>query len=171
MMVTDYFAMFDLPRAFALDADELERRYLRLQTCLHPDRHAQTSATEQRLAVELSARFNEAYRNLRDPLERAVHLLALHEIDVLAHAAPVAADFLQQQMSWHEDLSQARLAGDQGRLAQLQARFRQEQTRLLQMLTAALDQHADYATAAALTRQLMFLHRLIEQAQIQPEWC
>jgi DnaJ-domain-containing protein 1 len=74
-------------------------------------------------------------------------------------------------MSWHEDLEAARKAGDQNRLAQLTASFLAERDRLVQALAHTLDEEHDDHTAAQWVRQLMFLRRLIEQAQAAiEEW-
>ncbi len=171
-VASDYFAVFDLPPAFAQDPTELERRYLEMQTRVHPDRHAHQDATQRRAAVEQAARINEAYRNLKDPLARSTHLLALRGVDVLsAGSLPLPADFLFQQMSWHEDLEAARQVCDQDRLARLVESLLAERERLVQALIRTLDEERDDNAAAQGVRQLMFLRRLIEQAQAAiEEW-
>ncbi len=172
MVASDYFAVFDVPPAFAQDPTELERRYLAMQTRVHPDRHAHQDAAQRRAAVEQAARINEAYRTLKDPLTRSTHLLALRGVDVLsAGSIPLPADFLFQQMSWHEDLEAARKAGDQDRLARLAESLLAERERLVQALIRTLDEERDDNAAAQRVRQLMFLRRLIEQAQAAiEEW-
>ncbi|MES1992237.1 MAG: Fe-S protein assembly co-chaperone HscB [Pseudomonadota bacterium] len=172
MVASDYFAVFDVPPAFAQDPTELERRYLEMQTRVHPDRHAHQDAAQRRAAVEQAARINEAYRTLKDPLTRSTHLLALRGVDVLsAGSIPLPADFLFQQMSWHEDLEAARKAGDQDRLARLAESLLAERERLVQALIRTLDEERDDNAAAQRVRQLMFLRRLIEQAQAAiEEW-
>jgi molecular chaperone HscB len=167
--VADYFAVFGVPATFALDAHELERRYLEWQTRVHPDRHAGGDADQRRAAVAEAARINEAYRNLKDPIARSTHLLALRGVDVLSAGAPVPADFLMQQMGWHEELDAARRTRDQHRLARLADGFRDERERLVEALVRRLDQDRDDAAGVQLVRQLMFLRRLIEQAQAAAE--
>ena len=53
----------------------------RLQGEVHPDRYAAAGETEQRLALQSSARVNEAYQALKDPVARAQYLLSLHGVD------------------------------------------------------------------------------------------
>ena len=93
-------------------------------------------------------------------------------VDVLsAGSIPLPADFLFQQMRWHEDLEAARKAGDQDRLARLAESLLAERERLVQMLIRTLDEERDDNAAAQRVRQLMFLRRLIEQAQAAiEEW-
>ncbi|EKG21816.1 Heat shock protein DnaJ [Macrophomina phaseolina MS6] len=64
---------------FAIDLRALRNEFLQLQAGAHPDRH---SGADKRRAEALSARINEAYRALQNPLLRAQHLLQLRGIDV-----------------------------------------------------------------------------------------
>ncbi|KAI9681207.1 MAG: hypothetical protein M1817_002489 [Caeruleum heppii] len=64
---------------FAVDVSRLRKEFLQLQSRAHPDRHAQ----EMKLRAEAaSARINDAYKTLQDPLLRAQYLLSLRGIDV-----------------------------------------------------------------------------------------
>jgi len=164
-MTLNYFAILGIEPAATLDAAELERNYLELQHRFHPDRHAHSPAAERRVAMEAAARINEAYRLLRDPISRSAHLLALRGTDALS-AANLPGDFLALQLDWHEALDAARRAGDAGRLAELSDGFVAERVRLELRLGTALDEREDEAEAVAILRQLMFLRRLIEQAQL-----
>ncbi|KAF7116262.1 hypothetical protein CNMCM5793_004338 [Aspergillus hiratsukae] len=68
---------FDIPLA------DLRREFLRLQNVIHPDKYPPGPAKQR--AEALSARINEAYRTLSDPLQRAQYLLReMHGIDVTA---------------------------------------------------------------------------------------
>ncbi len=79
---TDYFALLGLPRRYAIDLADLERRYHAASKLYHPDRHARADgATRVRNALATSE-LNQGYRLLRDPLKRAEHLLALEGIAV-----------------------------------------------------------------------------------------
>jgi molecular chaperone HscB len=70
--MSDHFSLFGLPRSFALDEKALQQKYLKLQREFHPDR----AAPEQKLAMlQKSADINEAYRILKNPIERAEYLL------------------------------------------------------------------------------------------------
>jgi molecular chaperone HscB len=57
----------------------LRKEFLQLQAVAHPDRHPQE--LKQR-AEGTSARINEAYKTLQNPLLRAQYLLSLRGIDV-----------------------------------------------------------------------------------------
>ena len=73
----DHFETLGLPRRFAVDPPDLERRYRELSRELHPDKFATAPAAERRTALERSTALNDAYRTLKDPLRRAAYFLEL----------------------------------------------------------------------------------------------
>jgi len=64
---------------FTLDLSLLRREFLQLQAKAHPDL---APAEKKRQAEALSARINEAYKTLQNPLLRAQYILELRGIDV-----------------------------------------------------------------------------------------
>src|SRR5260370_19659073 len=80
----DYFSLFGLPARYHCDARKLDAAYRKLQSEVHPDLFAAAGESERRLALQSSARVNEAYRALRDPVDRALHLLSLHRIQAMS---------------------------------------------------------------------------------------
>lgn len=69
----NHFAVFTLPILFAVDLDELEKKYFELQKNFHPDK---SDEIEQSIAI------NEAYEILKNPLKRAAHILQLNGINL-----------------------------------------------------------------------------------------
>jgi molecular chaperone HscB len=153
----DDFALFGLPRRYALDRNELDTRWRALQAQVHPDRHAAGGATAQRLAMQWAVRINEAYQHLKDPLQRAATLCRLAGVPLDAEvntAMPPA--FLVQQMQWREALEDA---DGRAEVERLEAEVALTQARLTMELAASLDERADAETAAGLVRALMFVRR------------
>lgn len=106
----NFFQLFDLPRAFVLDVAALELLYREAQRQVHPDKFAAKSSTERRLSMEYVTRLNEAYRTLKDELNRAVYLLELHGIHAGSEeggAAPADPMFLMEVMELRERLEAA----------------------------------------------------------------
>ncbi|KAM0276111.1 hypothetical protein ACHAQH_007085 [Verticillium albo-atrum] len=64
---------------FPIDQRALRREFLQLQAKAHPDLHP---AAHKARAEATSARINEAYKTLSNPLMRAQYLLALRGVDV-----------------------------------------------------------------------------------------
>lgn len=104
----DYFALFQLPRQFEIDAATLTERYHALQAEVHPDKHASASDQQRLLAVQTSTRVNDAYQCLKSPLLRAAYLLELagHGCDFSNYTLS-DGDFLMQQMQLRETLAEA----------------------------------------------------------------
>ena len=64
---------------FVIDVRELRKEFLQLQAKAHPDRH---QGANKARAEGASARINEAYKTLQNPLLRAQYLLALKGVEV-----------------------------------------------------------------------------------------
>jgi molecular chaperone HscB len=109
----NYFELFGIAPAFELDAGTLAERYRELQRIVHPDRFANASPQERRLAVQGSSHVNEAFETLRNPLSRARYLLALRGGGAGgAQGTTTDAGFLMEQMELRETLAQARGSAD-----------------------------------------------------------
>jgi len=157
----NYFALFGLPPRYRFDAAELDTAYRALQTQVHPDRFAAAGESERRLALQSSARVNEAYRALKDPVGRAQYLLSLHGVDATSEtdtALPI--DFLERQLERREAVDDARIAGDTGRLETLLAEVRTEIAALEPALADTLDKQQSWESARAGVRELQFLSKL-----------
>jgi len=154
----DYFELFGLTPRFALDLDALEIAYQRVQSRVHPDRHAAGTAADRRAAMHWAALANEAYRTLRDEGRRAAYLCELAGVPIDASSnTAMPASFLARQLEWREALAESRAQGLP--VAELQAEVDEQRSETLRALAEALDFAQDRKHAAALVRQLMFIDR------------
>ena len=159
----NHFELLGLPVGYSLDSARLERSFRDLQTRVHPDRHAAGSEAERRVAMQWATRANEAYRTLRDPLERARYLLHLKGYDTGEETnTSMPPDFLMQQMEWREGVAEARVAHDTAALGRLRADIAQARSEMLDLLGRSLDA-AHYDAGCSLVRKLRFLARLDEE--------
>ena len=115
---TDYFALFDMPRRYGVDLEELERRYLARSKVVHPDRFVGRPAGERVAAMSQSMDLNKAYKVLRKPVSRAEHLLELRGLTI-DHNEVLEPAFLMDVLEAREELAEAKVAGDASRLEQL----------------------------------------------------
>jgi molecular chaperone HscB len=76
----DYFSFFGVPRKLNIDLVALEREFYKLSRRLHPDVYARATDQEQGWSIEQSSMLNDAYRTLRDPVERTEYLLGLEGV-------------------------------------------------------------------------------------------
>ncbi|KAH9210999.1 hypothetical protein DL95DRAFT_392951, partial [Leptodontidium sp. 2 PMI_412] len=92
---------------FHIDTRELRREFLQLQAVAHPDRHPQNLKTR---AEATSARINEAYKTLQNPLTRAQYLLGLRGIDVAEDETAKVDDpeLLMEVLDAREEIENAR---------------------------------------------------------------
>jgi molecular chaperone HscB len=74
-LTADYFQFFGIERKLDIDTDALQQRFYELSRQLHPDRFTRKSTEEQRYSLDATAILNDAYRTLRDPLQRAEYVL------------------------------------------------------------------------------------------------
>jgi molecular chaperone HscB len=157
----NHFQLFGLPERFRFDAEALDRAYRALQGQVHPDRFAAGTEAEQRLALQSSARVNEAYQALRDPVARAQYMLSLHGIDAFDETdTTLAPDFLERQLERRESAADAMADGDPQRLATLAQEVRADADRLEQRLATRLDREAAWDRARSDVRELRFLAKL-----------
>jgi Fe-S protein assembly co-chaperone HscB len=77
----DYFAFLGVPRRFGQDLSVLEKRFYELSREFHPDRFTTSGADAQRLSLEKMSFLNQAYRTLKDPVERREYLLKLEGVE------------------------------------------------------------------------------------------
>ncbi len=127
----DYFSLLGLPREYALDPGELERRFRDLSRHLHPDRFVRAEPRERRLSLERATRLNDAYRSMKDWRLRAAYLLRLAGTDVFQEGRTFAdPDFLEEQLEWREELALAQADGDAGRLRRIAADARERLRRI-----------------------------------------
>ena len=163
--MSQHFTLFQLEPAFDIDTAALEQTYRRLAARFHPDRHAAASVFEQKQAMMMASAVNEAYRILKNPIDRAAYLLEQHNIhaDSPEHTS-FPPEFLMQQMEWRETLEEARAQNNQAALRALEADIQAEQNTLLSALQTAFKQ-TDYHNAANLVRQGRFLNKLRQEIQ------
>ena len=160
----NHFELFHLPVAYPLDVPALERAYREVQREVHPDRFANTSATEQRMAAQWATQVNEAYRTLKSPLARGRYLLMLHGIDTEEDSnTAMPVDFLMQQMEWREAVEGAKQLKDEVALERLTNQKRQEEKRLFTLLAEQLGDDATRTDARETVRKLRFLEKLGEE--------
>ena len=162
----NHFELLGLPMAYAIDPARLESGYRQLQSQVHPDRFAAATEAERRVAMQWAARANEAYRTLRDPVDRARYLLSLRGFDTGEESnTAMPPDFLMQQMEWREAVAELRQAHDTAGLRALSADLRGEREEMLRVLERAIDADANYDAGCSLVRKLRFLEKLEEEIE------
>jgi molecular chaperone HscB len=157
----NHFELFGLPARFAVDGAALEHAYREMQRSVHPDRYASADDAQKRLALQASARANEAYRTLRDPLARAEYLLSLREPGATGEThTRLCVAFLTRQLERREAADEATRARDTGALAALVDEVRSEADALAIEVGPLLD--ACDPAAPSRVREWRFLVKLTD---------
>jgi molecular chaperone HscB len=113
----DYFSFFGLPRKLALDLADLDVRFRALSRQFHPDYYYNASPAERLASLERASYLNDAYRVLKQPLDRAEYLLKLEGLPSVgqhqdAHELP--AGVLDEVFVLNEELEAIRAAREAG---------------------------------------------------------
>ncbi|HEU4621674.1 MAG TPA: Fe-S protein assembly co-chaperone HscB [Burkholderiaceae bacterium] len=162
-MKQNYFELFGLAETFELDGKQLDAAFRQTQARVHPDRYANGSAAEKRMALQWATLVNEAYQTLRDPLSRARYLCELHGVSTDAESnVAMPADFLIQQMTWREQLEDALSARDERVLNELSTTLNAAKHDEVQALSGLLASQ-NYELASTHVRRLMFLERFAHE--------
>ena len=147
--------------SYALEAEALDRSYREIQALIHPDRYANSGDAERRASMQWATRVNEAYRTLKNPVQRAKYLLELNGVDVAFETnTAMPPDFLMRQMELREALEAAIGRKDGASLDSLRKNLSREKESLEGQIGDHIDVKRDYLGAAQLARKLMFLEKL-----------
>jgi molecular chaperone HscB len=108
----DYFAMFGLPPKLNLDLQALEKQFYRYSRKLHPDVHARASQEEQEWSLAQASLLNDAYRTLKNSIDRTKYLLLLEGVEFEDARGPnpskVPADLLEEVFELNMQLEELR---------------------------------------------------------------
>ena len=157
-----HFALFDLQPSFRLDLDKLATRYRELAREVHPDRFADASEREQRVALEKSAALNDAYQTLRNAPRRARYLLAIGGHEVPQEVTVHDPDFLLQQMQLREELEELQ---DEADLEGVGVFKKAAQDTLNEDFAACWDVADEREKAERLMRRMQFLDKLAQEVR------
>ena len=162
-----YFDLFQLPLSFQLDESVLAQRYHTLQKVAHPDRYADASATDQRLALQQSIQINEAYHILRDPLQRAIYMLELQGVAMDAESATLQdTAFLMQQIELRESLAEIPQQADPSAALDSLLTDMNEQIQVqIAALAAWFAEPTAPTVACAHIQKLQFLNKVYQEAE------
>jgi len=169
----NYFELFGQSVGFDIDLANITETYRDLQRSVHPDRFANATDRERRISMQKASLINEAFRTLKDPLQRARYMLTLQGIDTNDETNTIMdGAFLMQQMELREALADI---GNKAEPLQALDEFVQDVAlrisktieRLAEFLQIGDEQSNQQAFN--LTMQMQFLYKLRDEAEEREE--
>ncbi|MBF0469861.1 MAG: Fe-S protein assembly co-chaperone HscB [Gammaproteobacteria bacterium] len=168
----NYFELYGCPQQFSVDSQLLAQRYLELQQQYHPDRFVTASEEQKRLSLQWTARVNDAFQTLKQPLLRASYLLTLLGYPLDAADTAMDGDFLLQQMELRERLENIAAEADPLQaLDEIRLRLQQDEEALFQRLEQRFAEGSAHSLrqAGEDVKQMKFLQRLREEVNEREE--
>ncbi|XP_058808336.1 iron-sulfur cluster co-chaperone protein HscB [Phymastichus coffea] len=103
----NYFDIIGVKQDFDISVEDVQKKYRKLQTLLHPDRFGQKTEKEQDLSESLSSLVNKAYSTLMHPLDRGLYMLKLHNVTIPEGTTSLEPEFLMEIMELNEEIEEA----------------------------------------------------------------
>ncbi len=158
----DYFQVLGVPRRLLVDAEALQQRYYELNRRLHPDLYQTGPEKARQASLQNTAAVNRAYRTLRDPTERALYWLSLHNEKLSSNNKSVPRELATLVFEVQEQLEELRAARGTDAQRAIEEDIAAARTELRQrqaVLTEALQENfrrwdAANADVPALTHEL-----------------
>jgi molecular chaperone HscB len=164
----DPFAVLGVPREFALNEAELEKKHRELSKALHPDRYVAAAPSERREALSRAVEVNEAYRVLKDDVRRAEALFGLAGIAVGEAVEPKAsALFLMEVLEDREALAAAKAARHGAQVQKLASAMEARQRETKAALGLAFRTGTQESLRSALPKlgELRFFRRFLDEVR------
>ena len=122
-----FFELLGVDAAYDIDPREVRGKYLELVRTIHPDHLTPEGSEAEHLSMRVSARMNQAFRVLLDPVLRAEYLLELAGGKSAADDRQVPRDVLAKALTLREELEEAKAEADEKGLErvrrEIQSRF------------------------------------------------
>lgn len=109
----NYFEIFSQPVTTEPDVNLLKEKNRELQQQVHPDKFANSSDAEKRLAMQKTSLINEAFETLKKPVSRLQYMLVLKGVDMNGETdTSMDGAFLMEQMELRESIAEVRNQSD-----------------------------------------------------------
>lgn len=109
----DYFTCLGLPRKLNIDTASLEGKFYEMSRAFHPDFYEGKSEMERAVSLSNSAVLNQAYRTLKDPIQRVEYLLRLEAGAAKDIPGKAPADLFETILEIQEHLEEYQAAKSQ----------------------------------------------------------
>jgi len=98
----NFFELFNIEISVDINKSDLDEKVKILQNNFHPDRFANGSDFEKRLALQISSYINDGYKILGDIVLRVEYILKINNFNKDESTTINDIDFLQEQIMYNE---------------------------------------------------------------------
>jgi len=154
----NFFEIFDVAVSTDIDLIKIGDVNRELQKNVHPDRFAQASEHDRRVAMQQTSLVNEAFQTLKDPVARIQYMLKLKGVDIESETdTTMDGAFLMQQMEFRETIAEVRSHSDP--LDELDKMSTQTKKQIAELMTSFTDcyQRTALDDAREIVRKMQFL--------------
>ncbi len=157
----NYFTLFDIPESFDIDSAALSAQYRALQSQVHPDKFANSSEYESRVAVQMTAHVNEGFATLKSTATRARYLLEVKGVS-FDDEREVSRDpeYLMQQMALREAIESVPESDDPHSALDAVILEVKQHRKVIEQAFAEAFAEADYTRAKVAAVKLRFCKRI-----------
>ena len=103
----NYFEIFGIPVQLKVDKKELPKKFFELSRKFHPDFYANTTPSEQNLALEITASLNKAFKTFQNPDDTIKYVLQLKGLLEEEEKYQLPPAFLMEVLEINEKLMDA----------------------------------------------------------------
>ena len=149
-MKENFFKWFNLPEAYQIDLDLLQKNYYSRSKLTHPDNFHDKSDFEKKMAEQALRYTHEAFNTLSCPIKRASYILWLNNIDLNSEAIQekaMPADFLEKIFEWQS----------QGSRKNLEQYLQNNLSRVAKLLS-----QKEFELAILPVREILFIQKFLE---------
>ncbi len=162
------FAVLGIPPSYELELKAVEEKVRQLSRALHPDKFISAGASERRVALSKAVEVNEAWRIVRNPIQRAEALFTLGGVAVGETREPAPGQaFLFEVMELREELADAKSNRDAQTLKRLASdvsrRLESTESALAAGFRAAHDDSSRLASIVPTLGQMRFWRRFLDE--------
>ena len=148
----NFFALLGIPKSYKLDLKDAEQKYRNLQKIVHPDHLGSDSNTDY------CALLNDAIKVIKDPVERASHLLELEGVKPPTEESRVGdKELLMEIMEWNDAIDDA--VGNRETLEKLLLELQSSKLSFEEKMGSAYEKE-DFDELGKLLEKTRFLQRI-----------
>jgi len=163
----NYFDLFGIASSFIIDEKMLEKKYFELQKQYHPDRLMGKDYEERITALHKAAIINDAYKILKDPLNRSEYLLFLNGklINAEAGGKNPSQELLMEALDSREELAEAETLE---KIKNLEGKTIEEKKQCIEELSNSFSE-GNLEKAEDLTLRLKYLEKFLTEIKTKKQ--